>query len=158
MTQPLVSELICSLATHGFVEVSDLSTTIPDGNILLKRQTWNTNRAVVFVSPPSVPEDFSSYVRSLRKRVAFRCGFIPFFWGIGIQIIIMAPGLAETEIDPKKHIALVDNQWAIIQSIFLVDSAARTFLSARTWGQVVTGTFQDAIADVLTRHYGRQER
>ncbi len=146
-------DLVRTMGAHGFREVADAAKAIPDADLVLKRQTWNTNRAIVVVSLPEVPADFASYIRRLRKPVAFRCGFFPIFWGIGIQIVTVAPGLAQSDIDPSQHVALVDNQWAIVQSLFLVDPAAQTYQTARTWGQLVTGTYQDAIAGVLARHY-----
>jgi hypothetical protein len=53
----------------------------------------------------------------------------------------------------SQHVARVDNPWAIIQSVFLVDPASRPFRSARTWGQFVTRKFQDAIFTALSRHF-----
>ena len=151
MNTPLLPDLIETMAGHGF-RVADASG-IADVKLLLKRQTWNTNRAIVAVTLDPLPSDMRGYLRELRRRVAFRCGFVPFFWGIGIQAIIIAPGIVESGIDPAQHVARVDNQWAIIQSVFLVDSIFRSCRSARTWGQFVTGKFQDAIALVLSRHF-----
>ncbi len=68
----------------------------------------------------------------------------------------MAPGLAQSGLDPKKYVAHVDNQWAIIQSIFLVDPSAKVYRSARTWGQFVTGKYQDSIDAALNQHFQPQ--
>ena len=128
----------------------------PNVELLLKRQTWNTNRAIVVAALPEVPSDFASYLRGLRRWVAFRCGFFPFFWGIGIQVILVVPGLARSSLDPTKHAARMDNQWAIVQSVFLVDPSAQIYRSARTWGQFVTGKSHDAIAGVLEQYFQLQ--
>ncbi len=149
-------ELVSALSAHGFSQVSELQG-VPDAVLLLKRQTWNTNRAVVVVTPAQVPADFAGYLTEVRKRVAFRCKFVPFFWGIGIQVVVVAPGLQGSGIDPSRHVASVDNQWAIVQSVFLVDPGSGTFRVGRTWGQFVTGKFQNAIAGVLGRHFAREE-
>lgn len=140
------------MAEHGFRQVTD-TTSIPDATLLLKRQTWNTNRAIVVVRPAEIPADIDSYLRQVRKRVAFQCGFFPFFWGIGIQVVVVAQGISQRGIIPTEHVAKVDNQWAIVQSIFLVDPETSTFQAGRTWGQFVTGKFQDAIATALSRHF-----
>jgi hypothetical protein len=145
-----LSDLTQTLATHGFRRVADVSG-IPNASLLLKRQTWNTNRAVVVVSPRQSPGDIRAYLRQVRNRVAFRCGFFPMLWGIGIQVVLVAPDVLQ--INASAHVARVDNQWAIIQSIFLVDPVSQTYDSARTWGQFVTGKFQDAIAAALSRHF-----
>ena len=46
-----------------------------------------------------------------------------------------------------------DNQRAIAQSIFVFDTQTRRHVGTRTWGQVVTGKFQDAI-DAALRKFG----
>jgi len=153
MNQDFFPDLIQTMAGYGFREVPECARAIPDAQLLLKRQTWNTNRAIVVVSPGQVPADVRAYLKQLRKQVAFRCGFFPFFWGIGIQVVLVGAGVAGGGIDPAQHVARWDNQWAIIQSVFLVDSASRTYSSARTWGQFVTGAFQDAISLALSRHF-----
>ncbi len=153
MKHAFLQSLIQMMAVHGFRAVPEASSAIPDVELLLKRQTWNTNRAIVVVSLAEVPSDFASYLRRLSTRVALKCGFFPVFWGIGIQVILVVPGLAQSSLDPQKQVARVDNQWAIIQSLFLVDPSAHEYQSARTWGQFVTGKFQDAIADVLGQYF-----
>ena len=140
------------MAVHGFRRIAD-ETGIADAVLILKRQTWNTNRAVVVVSPSQPPADIRGYLRELRRRVAFRCRFFPFFWGIGIQVVMITPGIAQSSIDPTEHVACVDNQWAIIQSIFLADPSSNSYYSARTWGQFVTGRFQDAISQALSHYF-----
>jgi hypothetical protein len=156
MQHTFLPSLIQMMALQGFRAVAGASNAIPDVELLLKRQTWNTNRAIVVVALPEVPSDFASYLRQLRRRVAFKCGFFPFFWGIGIQVILVAPGFAQSRLDLNKHVARLDNQWAIIQSVFLVDPSAHVYRSARTWGQLVTGKFQDAIANVLGQYFQTQ--
>ena len=150
MREPFVQELIEALREHGFSEVEGDAST-PD--ILLKRQTLNMNRAVLVHFMQSMPPDFPQYIRDLRRRIAFRVHFVPFFWGLGIQLVIIAPGSAQSPINPTDFVAQVDNFWAIIQSFFLVDPANGTYASARTWGQVISGKYQDAIAEVLSRHF-----
>jgi hypothetical protein len=138
---------------YGFRRVPDCAKAIPDANLLLKRQTWNTNRAIVVVSLAQIPTDLGSYLKRLRKQVAFKCGFFPIFWGVGIQVIIIAPGASDNSVDPARHVSRIDNQWAVIQSLFLVDPATQTYRAASTWGQFVTGKFQDAISATLSRHF-----
>ncbi|WP_395742025.1 hypothetical protein [Prosthecobacter sp.] len=152
MNDELLSDLALTMTEHGFVRVDGIAS-IPDALLLLKRQTWNTNRAIVVVSPDEPPADFRAYLRQLRKRVAFKCGFFPLVWGIGIQVVIIGPGLAQRGIDPARHVARFDNQWAIIQNLFLADPAAGTCQAARTWGQYITGKFQDAISEVLSGYF-----
>ena len=152
MNSDLIPDLVAALAMHGFRKVPE-TNGIADVTLLLKRQTWNTNRAVVVVSPAQPPTEIATYLRELRRRIAFRCGFFPFIWGIGIQVVIVAPGIVQSGIDPSRYVARVDNQWAIIQSIFLADHSSQTFRSGRTWGQMLTGKFQDTISRVLSQYF-----
>ena len=153
MMHEFLSSLADTMATHGFRQVPSPVRAVPSAELLLKRQTWNTNRAIIVVCPQTPPPDFIRYLRDVRRNVAFRCGFCPVFWGIGIQVIAIGNGLLDGSIDPAKHVAVVDNQWAIIQSIFLVDPTQQQYRTARTWGQVVTGRFQDAIDAVVGRYF-----
>ncbi|HEY0372276.1 MAG TPA: hypothetical protein VGD79_09760 [Thermoanaerobaculia bacterium] len=143
---PFVPALIDALEAFRFRRVEHANS-----ELLLKRQTFNMNRAVVVVNLPAVPFDFRAYRDSLRRDVAQTCKYIPVLWGIGIQLIAVAPGILS--IDPSQHIDVVDNQWAIVQSLFLVDPDRREYRSARTWGQVFTGKYQNAIETVLRGHY-----
>jgi hypothetical protein len=153
LTPAFLPDLTEALGKHRFRPVHDPTTAFPDAVLLLKRQTFNTNRAVVVVTPAQVPEDFGRYLGELRGPVAKHCRYIPFLWGIGIQVVVVAPGLVASPIDLMTHVDIIDNQWAIFQSIFLVDPKARTWRQGRTWGQFITGKFQDAIAGVLGRHF-----
>lgn len=153
MIENVLGDLAQVMSTHGFRDVAEPDRTIPGALLLLKRQTFNTNRAVVVVTLPEAPLDLRAHLRDLQGRVAKRCGFIPFLWGIGIQVVAISD--AASAPDPKGHVAKVDNQWAIIQSLFVVDVPRRQFREERTWGQVITGKFQDAISGVLARHYAK---
>jgi hypothetical protein len=153
VAHPFLPDLVTALAKHDFRPVPSTSNTLSDVTVLLKRQTWNSNRAIVVVAPSQIPVDLSTYLRSVGKSVAFGCGFIPFFWGIGIQVIVVAPGIAHGDLDPGKYVSRFDNQWAIVQSVFLVDADRQSFRAARSWGQIFTGKIQDAITDILARHF-----
>lgn len=155
MQTQLTEELTAALAEHRFKPVPLFAATASSIVAILKRQTFNTNRAVVIVAPKPIPADFGEYLRGVRKEVATLCKYIPFLWGIGIQVVAVAEGFAAAGIDPAKHVDLIDNQWAIIQSVFLIDPATRQYREGRTWGQVITGKYQDAIAAVLGRQYQR---
>ena len=142
----LAREIAAALAPHGFKEA-----TWP-GGFLLKLQTLNINRAVVVLDLAEIPPNLGAYLKKIRKQVAFACGFFPFFWGIGIQVVLIARGGMPITVDPADYISDFDNQWAIIQSIFIVDVPERKYHEARSWGQVITGKYQDAIAEVLRDH------
>lgn len=147
--------MLNSLSEHGFKSVSGYGKRIPECVSLLKKQTWNTNRAICVVELNVLPKDMRTYLKGLRTRVAFRVGFFPLFWGLGLQVVVVCPGIKSLEQDPVDFVAKVDNQWAIIQSVFLVDPGDRSFREGRTWGQFLTGKYQDAISNELRVSYGK---
>lgn len=151
--ESLSAELTERLAAHRFRPVTTREKVPSDVLLLLKRQTFNTNRAVVVVRQPSLGPDFGAYLKQLRSGVARECGFIPVFWPIGIQVVVLAGDLGEARANPSRHLAVIDNQWALVQSVFLVDLPRGEYITARTWGQFITGKFQDAINAVLSEHF-----
>ena len=50
-----------------------------------KRQTLNMNRAVAVVHLDALPDDLAPLLKQVKKEAAFRCGFFPFFYGLGTQ-------------------------------------------------------------------------
>ena len=142
-----------SLSEHNFKNVYGYKNKIPECVCLLKRQTLNTNRAICVVQLSETPEDLGSYIDDLKTRVAFKVGFIPLLWGLGLQVVIICPNITAENFHPENYVARVDNQWAIVQSVFFVDPDTRSFKEGRTWGQVVTGKFQDSISNELKESY-----
>lgn len=153
MNEIFLNDLEKSMAGWGFQRVDHPGRIDTSAVLLLKRQTWNTNRAVLVVSPVSCPDDFKTWLRQLRRKTAFRCRFLPLFWGIGIQIVVIARGISRRDLVPHAFVARIDNQWAIIQSLFLVDPDVPDSIEGRSAGQFVTGKFQDSISACLGRHF-----
>ena len=116
-----IDDLRSEMHDFGFRPVENSSKTTSGAVLILKRQTLNMNRAVVVLDFDSLPGDLTSLLKVTRRQVAFRCRFFPIFWGIGIQVVVIAPGLANADINPQDLVAQYDNQWAIVQSLFLVD-------------------------------------
>jgi hypothetical protein len=111
-----VEKLRTVLAPHGFHPIP-LKAGSPCRTIL-KRQTFNTNRAVAVVEVASVPEDLAFLVKAIKKEAAFRCGFFPYFYGIGTQLVLITQNpVVQTDI--YRFVDKFDNQWSIVQSIFV---------------------------------------
>lgn len=142
-----------SLSEHEFKAVDGYENNIPECICLLKRQTLNTNRAVCVVQLSSIPNDINYYISNLRTRVAFKVGFFPLLWGLGLQVVILCPNITNVKLSPKDYVAKIDNQWAIVQSVFFVDPEKGEFIEGRTWGQYITGKFQDSISKELQVNY-----
>jgi hypothetical protein len=151
----IVTQIETNLVHHGFRRVDLKRETIPDGIMLLKRQNLNTNRAAIILEANIPPTDLHSYLMSVRNAVAKQVKFFPFFWGVGIQVVLICPGILPMVSNPESYVAKVDNQWAIIQSVYFVDPSIKEFVSGRTWGQYITGKFQNSIMEAIASVYNR---
>jgi hypothetical protein len=141
------------LSTLGFKTIENPDRITPGCVYLAKRQTLNTNRAICVIQLDTLPDDMESFLKRIRKKVAFQVGFFPYFWGLGLQVVLVSPGATRLTAHISNFVAKIDNQWAIIQSVFFVDPIKAEFISARTWGQIVTGKFQDEITRQLSTCY-----
>lgn len=137
MTDPR-SAIEATLLGHGFV---------PRGSgpwvSAWTRKTLNLNRAVVLDTVPAGvdPVDF---VRGKRQEWARAAGYVPFLYEVGLQVVLLgAAGGRPLE----EALDRMNNQRFVVQSVFVV--AGFSVVSARTWGQRVTGVWQDAIAGAL---------
>jgi hypothetical protein len=146
-----------SLREHGFKEVSGYDLKIPECVCLLKKQTLNINRAVCVVELSELPDELGVYIKNLRNKVAFTVGFVPLLWGLGLQVVIICPNINKVRRLPGDFVAKVDNQWAIVQSAFFVDPVSQTFTDGRTWGQFITGKYQESISKQLQASYEKVE-
>ena len=134
------------LNINGFKKVEESTSVDSSCTLLLKRQNLNLNRAIAVFELDVIPESLEGFILKMRTQVAKKVKFVPFFWGVGIQIIIVCPNIVSEDIDPNKFVSRVDNQWAIVQSVFLVDRTSKKLKEGRTWGQVISKKFQDEIS------------
>lgn len=149
----VATQIESDLLQFGFRKVYLKRGTVPGGVMLLKRQNLNTNRAIIVLEMNIPPTDLYGYLRAVRNAVARRVKFFPFFWGVGIQVVLICPGILATVSNPTLYVAKADNQWAIIQSVYFVDPSAKEFVSGRTWGQFITGKFQNSIMEAIASVY-----
>lgn len=137
----------------GFKEINMPFSKHSECVLLLKKQTLNINRAIAVVKFSEVPQDLDNYLKVLRKNVAFKVGFFPLFYGVGIQVIIIANCIDLENINTINLVSKVDNQWSIVQSVFMLDTTRKLFNATRTWGQIVTGKYQNKIGEVIESEY-----
>lgn len=111
------------------------------------RRTWNTNRGVLVLDVPPDVDDPAAWARTQRARCAAAVGFrIPLVYHPGIQIVTLGPPAMTA---PADAVDTIDNQWCVIQAIHVVDLDGSTVESAATWGQVISGPDQAAVASAL---------
>ena len=134
----MFDHVAASLAPFGFV---------PIGREFLHRKTWNTNRGVAFATLPS-SVDLAYAVEQVRAaaRVPLKHSW---FGQLGLQIVFDADGPPPPVPLLAAHIDRINHQGILVQSIFAIHAATGERTEARTWGQVVTGKYQDAIAAAL---------
>jgi hypothetical protein len=108
------------------------------------RKTFNTNRAAIALRLPDGTHPGPVSER-LKIPLGKALGYFPFFYGIGLQLVWLGADVGPLSPALDAFVDKIDNQRSIVQSLFVVDLARGTVESARTWGQVVTGKFQDAI-------------
>ena len=111
------------------------------------RRTAMTNRAVIALDVPEGVDDPAVWAREQRARCARAVGFrIPLLYHPGIQIVTLGPPPVTP---PSSAVDRIDNQWCVIQALHMVDLRAGTVASGATWGQVISGSDQNAVALAL---------
>ena len=170
----LADALTCALRRHGF---SRMATTPAPAHVTVtaawRRRTWNTNRAVVLLPVPYDPADrgdvpdpaqvptgealgyfplyyeLGNFCQAAKLRVGKAIGYVPFFYGLGLQLVLTGQCILDRARGLERFVDRIDNQQVVLQSIHVVDLAARQSVSVRTWGQVITGRFQDAVEEAI---------
>ena len=157
--QSLTNRIDQSLAPFKFQrmpQVAPLEGQVAHATLhaLWKLKTLNVNRgvALVEVDAATLPEPLPNFATRVSKPVGKQLGYFPFFYPVGLQLVIVGRGILLPQEALKKGVSLIDNQTVVVQSVHVVDTAARDTVSVRTWGQVITGKFQDAIEAALREH------
>ena len=143
---PLAVALEAKLAPHGFKTVEAEGSLAARGvRKLWHRKTWNTNRGVVHADPGKV------LLGEFVERMRYEAG--PFLgsscWSqLGLQVVLAIDAArVPTPEQLTTCVDAVNTQGILIQSVFAVDPSSGEWSQARTWGQFVTGKYQDAIAE-----------
>jgi len=119
-----------------------------------KRKTWNTNRGIALLHLPSGATSAGEFAGDIRIRAGKGIGYFPFLYELGLQLVLLAPGGLARGVDLERSVTPVNNSTVLLQSIHLVDPETRGARSVRTWGQVVTGKFIDAIETGISAFLG----
>lgn len=117
-----------------------------------KRKTWNTNRGIALVGLPDRAPHAGEYGLDIRKQAGKAVGYIPFLYELGLQLILAGPGILKKGDGLDRYVTKINNSTVLLQSIHLVDPETRESRSVRTWGQVVTGKFIDAVEEGIAAY------
>jgi hypothetical protein len=133
------------LAGFGF-KPKDIGASIGPANIVgaWVRKTWNTNRAAVHLRAPEAG-DLGELSQAVKMQLGKELGYVTFFYGMGLQLVWSGDAILDRASRIERAVDPIDNQRCIVQSIFVVDLEKAKCAQARTWGQVITGKFQDQI-------------
>jgi hypothetical protein len=110
-----------------------------------KRKTWNTNRGVALLETGPDIDSLEAFVGRVREPIGKAIGYVPFFYPLGLQLILAGRGILSEQSALSRLLSKIDNQTVVLQSIHVIDLNDMAYVSERTWGQVVTGRYQDAI-------------
>jgi hypothetical protein len=143
--------LTLRLAPHGFrtVEPDEGGRSIGI-TLALHRKTWNTNRGVLLVAIPALaPSTIGAQVQVLRSEGERLLGSS--WWSqLGLQLVFEVESSALPSAGHLSSLVdAVNTQGVLVQSIFAIHGPSGARVEARTWGQMITGKFQDAIALAL---------
>jgi hypothetical protein len=152
--QSLIEHLDRSLSPFSFKRL-DSGAVLP-GNCegvcvraLWKRKTWNTNRGVALLEIADASMPLSQLAAGVQLPVGEMIGYITFLYPLGLQLILAGRGFASQPEQLKPVLDKIDTQTIILQSLHAIDLNSLTSISVRTWGQVFTGRFQDAIEEAI---------
>lgn len=109
------------------------------------RRTWNTNRIVALVEIPNGTDDIQTFFGKIRWKLLRHVFFIPFLYEPGLQLIGYGNNVFEKEVTLDAIPDKINNQLCVLQSVFMIDVAEKKYKTARAWGQIITGKYQDAI-------------
>jgi hypothetical protein len=148
--QPIIEEIGGALSACGF-NARDHAERLADltWSALWIRKTWNTNRAVALFRLPDDARHAGELSQSIKFQVGKHAGYFPFLYGLGLQLVWLGQAVGQRAEGLSRFVDRVDNQRCIVQSIHVADLADGTSVSVRTWGQLFTGRFQDAIEAAL---------
>ena len=134
------------LKPHSFQRMAE-TPKLPGVDVaaVWKRRNINMNRAVALLPFSDASYNPGAFAQSIKVPLGKAIGYIPVLNELGLQIIIAGPGLLAWSDDLSKFLDKINNQRVILQSLHIVDLTARDSASARTWGQAITGRYQDAI-------------
>lgn len=89
-------------------------------------------------------ENLILHLHSIKYELGKATGYIPFLNEVGMQLVVVGNKITSTECNIKP-VDTVNNQRAIIQSIFIIDKRNRKYFRSITVLQTVTKSVQEFI-------------
>jgi hypothetical protein len=150
----LAQSIDTAVAVHGFRQFKPAAALSPLPWIAAwKRKTWNTNRGIALLAMSEQATHAGEHALDIRVQAGKAIGYLPFLYELGLQLILVGPGILKKGEGLDRYVTKVNNSTVLLQSIHLVDPVANASFSVRTWGQIVTGRFIDAIETGIARFF-----
>lgn len=110
------------------------------------RRNLNLNRSIVLleINQALTVDELINHLQSIKLKLGKVTGYVPFLNEVGMQVIVYSKSLVAGE-HHLKPVDTVNNQRALIQSVFIVDERNRQYRCAQTVMQTVTGKIQQGI-------------
>lgn len=114
-----------------------------------KLNTWNINRAIVLLPYTEKETNLGEFVRKIKQELGKKIGYKFFIYSLGLQIVLCGEDILMEGKELQKYVDKYDNQTVTLQSIHIVDMQQKEAICVRTWGQRISGKFQDAIQKAI---------
>jgi len=119
-----------SIASHSFKRIE---TERADESLSIiaawKRKTLNMNRGIALVSFSDLSAHPGEFAKTIKKPVGKFIGYFPFFYELGLQLVLIGRGILDKSTGLDQFIDSVNTQTVVLQSIHLVDVAAGDVLN-----------------------------
>jgi len=158
MNENLIDSINKYLIGYKFRKVShERVPSNPPCDTIWVRRTWNTNRAVALIHLPENEIYLGNFCQKAKWKLLKKLWFFPVFYPLGLQLVIYGHSVLEKSSNISSYVDKIDNQVVVLQGVFIIDTKANKYRSARTWGQHVTGKLQDAISEGIKELYAYYE-
>jgi hypothetical protein len=165
----LLESVDTELCPHGFRRHFRDKMTELGCVAFWRRLTWNSNRAVAVLTLQDANTEIGPFCQQMKWKLLWQTFSIPAIYNLGLQIIVCRDHAnpPNTKYRIKGYVDKFDNQFVVLQSIFVVEFGDSDLLTAvattpgvnvpmknryaatTTWGQWLTGRFQDSIAKAI---------
>jgi hypothetical protein len=115
-----------------------------------KRRNVNMNRSIVLieVNHSITLDGLILHLHKTKFKLGQATGYIPLLNEVGMQLIVVGNMITSTECG-LKPVDTVNNQRALIQSIFIIDKRNRKYFRSLTVMQTVTSKIQQLIDHMI---------
>ena len=139
-----------SLAPHAFIRVGFTKPLdrVPRSAVW-RRKTWATNRAVALLMMPEGENSPGRFAQQIKMGLGQIAGYVTLLNPLGLQIVMTTNKTMDPDLRLGDFVDRVNNQRVVLQSIFLVNLPDRSHISSRSWGQLFSGRFQNAIEEAI---------